>query len=71
MAMTKLPDLGFVPGFNISWQAHVGGLVAGAVVGLIYVMTRERRRRALQIALLSGWTVILIGLLALAPAIWQ
>lgn len=63
--------IGFVPGFNISWQAHVGGLVAGAVVGLIYVMTRERRRRALQIALLSGWTVILIALLALAPAIWR
>lgn len=62
--------IGFVPGFNISWQAHVGGLVAGAVVGLIYVMTRERRRRALQILLLIGWSAILIGLLALAPAIW-
>lgn len=62
--------IGFVPGFNISWQAHVGGLVAGAVVGLIYVMTRERRRRALRILLLIGWSAILIGLLALAPAIW-
>ena len=24
--------IGFIPGFNVSWQAHVGGLVVGALV---------------------------------------
>ena len=28
--------IGFVPGFHVAWQAHVGGLAIGALVGLIY-----------------------------------
>lgn len=49
----------FVPG--ISWQAHVGGLVAGAVVALIYVRTRPIRMRNAQILLLAALVVVLIG----------
>ncbi|BDZ54750.1 rhomboid family intramembrane serine protease [Agromyces marinus] len=52
--------IGFVPGFNISWQAHLGGLVGGALVGLIFVETRKRDQRALQNVLLGALTLVLI-----------
>lgn len=52
--------IGFVvPG--VSWQAHVGGLVVGALVGLVLVRTRNRRQRATQVLLLAA---ILVGLAA-------
>ena len=35
--------IGFVPGFNVAWQAHLGGLIGGALVGLIYLETRKPR----------------------------
>lgn len=52
--------IGFIPGFNIAWQAHLGGLVGGALVGLIFVETRKRDQRGLQAALLVALTVVLI-----------
>ena len=60
--------IGFIPGFNVSWQAHVGGLVVGALVGLIYARTRSVRRRALQIWLLVALTVVLLRAAARAAA---
>ena len=54
--------IGFLPTFNVSWQAHVGGLVAGFVVGFIYTRTRAARQRGLQIALLATVAVVLIAL---------
>jgi membrane associated rhomboid family serine protease len=51
--------IGFIPGANISWQAHLGGLIGGALVGLILLETRSRSRRVLQIGLLIGLTVVL------------
>jgi membrane associated rhomboid family serine protease len=42
----------FLPGSGIAWQAHVGGLITGAVAGLIFARTRSRQQRALQIGLL-------------------
>lgn len=62
--------IGFLPGMGISWQAHVGGLVAGAVVGLIYARTRQERQRGLQIGLLAAWTVVLVLLLLIPPVIY-
>ena len=53
--------IGFVPGFNISWQAHLGGLIGGALVGLIFVETRKRDQKGLQIGLL----IALVGVLVL------
>ena len=44
--------IGFLPGFNIAWQAHVGGLIGGLLVGLIYVETRQPQRRRWQLPLL-------------------
>ena len=54
--------ISFLPGFGIAWQAHVGGLVGGAIVGLIFMQTRARRRRGIQIALIGVLTVVLIAL---------
>ncbi|WP_235933855.1 rhomboid family intramembrane serine protease [Agromyces humi] len=51
--------IGFIPGANISWQAHLGGLIGGALVGLILLETRSRSRRGLQIGLLIGLAVVL------------
>ena len=53
--------IGFIPGANISWQAHLGGLIGGALVGLILLETRPRSRRGLQIGLLIGLTVALFA----------
>lgn len=54
--------IGFIPGANISWQAHLGGLIGGALVGLILLETRSRSRRGLQIGLLIGLTVALFAI---------
>lgn len=40
--------LGFLPGMNISWQSHVGGLAVGALVGLVFTRTRRPEQRARQ-----------------------
>ncbi len=47
----------FVP--NIAWQAHLGGLIVGAVVGVIYVRTRRRELQRAQVAGLIGVGVAL------------
>lgn len=55
---------------QISWQAHVGGLIAGGLVGLIYARTRNARR-GVQIALLVVLTVVLIALLAIPAIVYR
>jgi membrane associated rhomboid family serine protease len=62
--------IGFIPGFNVSWQAHIGGLVTGALVGLIFARTRSVRRRRLQIALLAAVGAALVGLLLVPPLLF-
>ncbi|QKJ17969.1 rhomboid family intramembrane serine protease [Microbacterium hominis] len=62
--------LGFIPGFNVSWQAHVGGLVTGALVGLIFARTRGVRQRGLQIGLLVAVGAVLVALLFIPPLFW-
>jgi membrane associated rhomboid family serine protease len=63
----------FVVG-GIAWQAHIGGLIIGFLIGLVYVSTRRRDQRTRQIVAVAG---IGLGLLALfgvyllsAPAIY-
>jgi membrane associated rhomboid family serine protease len=38
----------FSPGFDISWQAHIGGLVAGVVTGYAMVHAPRRHRALVQ-----------------------
>jgi membrane associated rhomboid family serine protease len=54
--------IGFVPGFGIAWQAHVGGLVGGAVLGMIYVQTRRREHQTLQTVLTVAFAALLVVL---------
>lgn len=58
--------IGFLPVFGgtIAWQAHVGGLIGGLLVGLIYAETRQVRRQRLQAALIAvlGALVLAVGL---------
>lgn len=57
--------LNLVAGFvipGIAWQAHVGGLVVGGLVALVFLKTRERRQRTTQLVLLFG---VLAGLIVL------
>jgi membrane associated rhomboid family serine protease len=51
--------IGFIPGFNIDWRAHLGGLVIGAVVSAAIVFPAPPRR-----ALVLGLTVagVVLGL---------
>ncbi|CAN5375706.1 rhomboid family intramembrane serine protease [soil metagenome] len=56
--------IGFlVPG--ISWQAHVGGLVAGALVGVIFIETRRRQQQWIQMALTAAVFVLLVAVTVL------
>lgn len=54
-------------GGRISWQAHLGGLLIGALVAFIYVKTKRRDQRTLQIVLLSALVVLLIVVVAIVP----
>jgi membrane associated rhomboid family serine protease len=49
----------FVQG--ISWQAHVGGVVVGALIAVILVQTRRRDQRLAQAFLLTALTVALVA----------
>ncbi|OJX64078.1 MAG: hypothetical protein BGO95_02210 [Micrococcales bacterium 73-13] len=60
--------IGFlIPG--VAWQAHVGGLVIGALVGLVLLRTRRRAQRGAQIGLLLAVFAGLCALVALGMAI--
>ena len=54
--------IGFLPGLNVAWQAHVGGLIAGAVIGLIFVQTRRIKQQRLQTALITAFGALLVAL---------
>lgn len=62
-----LIGLNLVLGFiipNVSWQAHVGGLLVGALVGFVFVRTRSRaqqgRQQLLLVAILAGLIVVTV-----------
>ena len=59
--------IGFLPGMSISWQAHLGGLLGGALLGFIFVQTRKYTQKRLQLGLVS-LTVLAFVALALSHA---
>ena len=64
--------LNLVAGFiipGIAWQAHVGGLLVGGLVALVFVKTRQPRQRNQQVLLLVG---VLVGLvvISIAGVVW-
>jgi membrane associated rhomboid family serine protease len=54
--------IGFLPGTNVAWQAHLGGVIVGAALGLIYLATRRRNQRMLQVLSVIGVFVALVAI---------
>jgi membrane associated rhomboid family serine protease len=55
---------------RVSWQAHVGGLIVGLLVALVFTRTRSAGQRTLQIWLLVAIGVALVALLLLPPVLF-
>jgi membrane associated rhomboid family serine protease len=62
--------IGFIPGFGIAWQAHVGGLVTGLAIAFVFLETRPRSRRWAQILLTALIAVILIGVTVVTATVF-
>lgn len=62
--------VGFAFGGGISWQAHVGGVVAGLLVGWVFSTTRRQDQSRRQLILLGVVVVGLLALLAVPPLIY-
>lgn len=54
--------LGFLPGSNVDWRAHVGGLVGGAVMAVIFTRGLPSRRALGQAALVTAYLVALAAI---------
>lgn len=52
--------IGFMPGSSVSWQAHLGGMIVGALAMWIIVRTRGHRLKRRQISTLSGLGAVLV-----------
>ena len=52
--------IGFLPGFNIAWQAHLGGLVAGFAIAMLWSLRSLQHNQRLRLLAAAG-----VGLIAL------
>lgn len=62
--------IGFIPGFHIAWQAHIGGAVVGALVALIFAGTHRSKQRWMQLLLLAALVLALLAVVVfVVPAL--
>lgn len=54
--------IGFIPAFNINWRAHLGGLVAGALLTAVMVYAPQRSR--VLASVVGAVVLVAAGLLA-------
>jgi membrane associated rhomboid family serine protease len=60
--------IGFiVPG--VAWQAHLGGLLVGAGVAAIYLATRRRQQKSVQVAAVAGLAAALVAITIVAVSL--
>ncbi len=52
---------------GIAWQAHLGGVLVGALVAFIYTRTRKPSQRVWQIVLLAAVVILLTVIVAVVP----
>lgn len=58
--------IGFIPGLNINWRAHLGGLIVGAVLTAAMVYAPQRSRLAVSIGASVG-----VVLVCVAATMWR
>jgi len=73
----NLPQLLIVVGINvaigffvrgIAWEAHLGGLGVGALIGFVFLRTRRPQQRGTQVLLIAGIALALLAVCALFVA---
>lgn len=52
--------IGFLPGTNIAWQAHLGGMIVGAATAAVLVHLRGPRKRGVRIGTTIGVGAVLV-----------
>lgn len=56
--------IGFIPGLNINWRAHLGGLIVGTLLTLVMVYAPQRNRVIWAV----GGTFVMLAVMAVATA---
>ncbi|GAB2868182.1 rhomboid family intramembrane serine protease [Actinocorallia aurea] len=59
----------FLPGFNISWQGHIGGLLTGAVVAAVYVYAPRAKQTLIQAAFSVALLAVFVALVLARTAV--
>ncbi len=60
--------IGFIPGLSIAWQAHLGGVLTGALAAAVIAYTPPEKRRIWHPVGLAGVAVLLLALIAVKAA---